>query len=259
MKADLPIAIMEPSYRTRARSTANKLVGWLLEAPAVPQPLSIDEVKQHLRGLREYSRDHMDELADQLRTILAEKYPGVRVKTAADSAEAVEYIAGNSDGINIVSTSNSRVVDQEVRPGLISRGYTVINSYLDEFDVEGKETRDVAEIPVLYEKDMEAPFTVVEEMAGLDPESAGQPGVKAYLALLGVNAVAADDGTVFMVEHFHNIHRDLREARKVFLVAGLDKIVRNREEAASRPGAWASSARRTWCWVSGQRPRRRLP
>ncbi len=223
---------MEPYYKTRARSTVTKLVGWLYEMPLVTQPVSRAEVKQRLREVREYSRDHTDTLVEQLKTSLAQKYPGVRVKSAVDAAEAVEYISENSEGITTVSTSNSRVVDQEIRPGLASRGYTVINSYLDEFDVENKETRDLADIAVLYDKDMEAPFSVVQEMAGLEHEGAAYGGVRRYLAVLGVNSMAAEDGAVFMVEHFRNIHRDLMEAKKVFLVVGLDKIVRNREEAA---------------------------
>lgn len=223
---------MEPYYKTRARSTARKLAGWLMEAPVKAEPLSASEVKQRLRRVREHARDNAEALVEQLRTSILEKYPGVKVKSAADSAEAVDYIADNSDGMTIVSTSNSRVVDQELKPGLISRGYTVINSYLDEFDLEGKEAREVAEIPVLYEKDMEAPFTVVAEMAGLGPEGGAGPGTRRYLAVLGANAVAAEDGSVFVLEHFHNIHRDLKEARKVFLVVGLDKIVSTREDAA---------------------------
>jgi len=154
MEAGLPICVMEPNSRTRAYSTVGKLVGRLLETPVILQPTTIDEIKQRLKRVREYYRDNMDVLVEQLRRNLAEKCPGVRVKSAIDSLEAVEYIVENSEGINIVSTNNSRVVDQELKPGLASRGYTVINSYLDEFDVEGKETRDFTEVPVLSDKGM---------------------------------------------------------------------------------------------------------
>ncbi len=55
---------------------------------------------------------------------------------------------------------------------------------------------------------------------------------KKYLAVLGVNAISAEDGTTFFLEHFSNIPKDLGLASKVILVVGLDKIVKTRPEAA---------------------------
>ena len=49
--------------------------------------------------------------------------------------------------------------------------------------------------------------------------------------MLGVNAVSAEDGTVFFLQHYHNILNDLRNARKVILVIGIDKIVKSRDDA----------------------------
>ena len=121
-------------------------------------------------------------------------------------------------------------VTQELKPGLISNGFTVIDSFLDEYDAEGKERLAYWELPHLLDKNLMGTFDVSIKMAGVD--SSGTNETKKYLAVLGVNAVSAEDGTVFFMQHFHNIYNDLRQARKIFLVVGLDKIAKNREDAA---------------------------
>ena len=144
-----------------------------------------------------------------------------------DNVDAMTYITQISDGASTVSINNSSIVTQELKPGLIDNGFTVINSYVNEFEVNKKEIRDYWDLPQLFDKNLRATFDIAIKMAGLpDVET------KKYLAVLGVNAIAAENGTVFFLEHFSNIYKDLRQASKVILVVGLDKIVKTRQEAA---------------------------
>jgi heterodisulfide reductase subunit C len=156
----------------------------------------------------------------------------VTIKSAADSAEALSYIAEISDGIKTVSINNSRSVTQELKPGLLSNGFTVIESYFDEFEFKEKDRKSLEywELPQAVDNEHKGTFDISIKMAGVD--SPAVAGTKRYLAVLGVNAMSAKDGTVFFLQHFGNIRTDLSQAKKIVLVVGLDKIVKDREAAA---------------------------
>ena len=197
MNQGLPIFITEPEPTQKRDLSARKLFEGGQKKALIPKTPTIDEIKQGLKEIREYTCKNIDSLVSELQTNLAQQYPQVKVKLAADSIEAVRYIAEISDGIKLISTNNSSVVKQELRPELEANGFTVINSYLDEFEVKQKEILDYWDLPGLRDKNLWGSFDVSIKMAGLaDTES------KRYIALLGVNAIAAKDGSVFFLQHF---------------------------------------------------------
>jgi L-lactate utilization protein LutB len=227
MSQDLPIWIMEPELTQKRDLAARKLFGGGQKKALIPETPSIDHIKQQLREIREYARQNINSLVNELQANLGQQYPQVKLKLAADNIEAARYITEISDGIELVSTNNSSIVSQELKPELLANGFTVINSYLDEFEVKKREILDYWDLPGLQDKNLWGIFDVSIKMAGLaEAES------KKYLALLGVNAIAAEDGTVFFLQHFSNIYNDLKQANKVILVVGLDKIVNSRQDAA---------------------------
>ena len=227
MNKGLPIWIMEPELTQKRDSSARKLFEGGQKAALIPETPGIDDIKQQLREIRQHARQNINSLVEEFKTNLSRKYPQVTVKSALDNTEAVRYITEISDGIRIVSTNNSSIVTQELKPGLIANGFTVINSYVNEFDVKERKTIDYWELPHLLDKNLSGTFDTSIKMAGLaDTET------KRYLAVLGVNAVSAEDSTIFFLQHFHNIHNDLRQAKKVILVVGLDRIVKSRQDAA---------------------------
>lgn len=232
MNRDLPIWIMEPELAEKRDLAARKLLQGGQKAALIPETPAIDDIKQQLKKIREYARDNIDPLIEELKTSLSQKYPQVRVKSASNKIEAIRYIAEISDGINIISTNNSSVVNQELRPGLIANGFTVINSYLNEFDVEERKILDYWDLPRLSDKNLIGTFDVSVKMAGIDQPRGADTEIKKYLALLGVSAISAEDSTVFFLQHFFNIYNDLGQAEKVVLVVSPDKIVKNTQEAA---------------------------
>jgi len=227
MSKDLPIWIMEPEQTEKRDLSARKLFEGGQKAAHIPETASIDELEQQLKNVRQYAQANISSLVEELKTSLAEKYPKVKLKSAVDNVDAVTYIARISDGASTVSINNSSIVTQELKPGLIDNGFTVINSYVNEFEINKKEIRDYWDLPQLLDKNLRATFDTAIKMAGLPDVQ-----TKEYLAVLGVNAIAAEDSTVFFLEHFSNIYKDLRQASKIILVVGLDKIVKTRQEAA---------------------------
>ncbi|MFA5316350.1 MAG: 4Fe-4S dicluster domain-containing protein [Dehalococcoidales bacterium] len=228
---DLPVWIIEPDTTGKRREVAAKLPREGRKVPGISETANIIEIKRRLRDIREYSRDNINSLVQELHTNLTKKYPGVRLKSTRDAAEAIKYINEVAGGTNTISVNNSSIVNQELKPGLISSGFTVINSYINEYDIKEKKVRDYWDLPHLLGKNLIPSFEVSKKVAGIN-RTPQDTTVKDYLAVLGVNAISADDGTVFFVQHFHNIYRDLKEAKKVFLIVGLDKIARSRQDAA---------------------------
>jgi len=231
MNKGLPIWILEPALAEKRDLSARKLFEGGQKASLAPEILSIDVIKQQLREIREYARNNINSLVEELKTNLSQKYPQVKVKLAFDNIEAVRYITEISDGIDTISTNNSSIVNQELKPALITNGFTVINSYLDEFDVEERKILDYWDLPRLFDKNLTGTFDVSIKMAGIDQLGVADTEIKKYLAVLGVNAISAEDNTVFFLQHFSNIYKDLKQAKKVILVIGLDKIVKSRQDA----------------------------
>jgi L-lactate utilization protein LutB len=233
MREGLPIQIIEPVAERKSVALAQALSLKRRGRAVSAEPQGVAVAKQRLKGIREYARENMNALAGQLAANLMRRYPQLSVVLAADGREAVAYISAISHGVRTLSINNSSVVIRELKPGLTGNGFTVINSYRNEFDVREKTIHDYWDLPCLLEKEenLRDDFDVSISMAGLEEPRAGAAEVKRYLALLGVNAVSAEDGSVFFLEHFTNIHRDLTEAQKVILVIGLDKIAATREDA----------------------------
>ena len=230
MSKDLPIWIMEPDLREKRRLSARKLLEGGQKAALIPEPVSLDSLKQRLRKVREYSRDNISTLVEELKTNLSRKYPQVRTKAALDNIEAIRYITEISDGIRTISINNSSIVTQELKQGLHAGGFTVINSYLDEFDVKEGKILDYWDLPRLDEKNLSGTFDVSIKMAGINHHP--RANSKKYMAIFGINAISAEDTTAFFLEHFSNIHKDLTQAERVVIIVGLDKIVGSREDAA---------------------------
>ncbi len=227
MNQDLSIWIMEPELAEKRELAATKLFKARHNPSPVADTIRIEDIKQRLKEIRQYASNNASFLAGELKTTLSEHQPGIKIKSAVDNADAVAYITEISDGASTVSINNSSIVAQELRPLLRDKGFVVINSYLNEFDIKEKKLPDHWELPPLFDRNLRGTFDVSTKMSGLpDTES------KKYLAVLGVNAISADDGKVFFLQHFSNIGKDLRLANKVILVVGLDKIVKTRQEAA---------------------------
>jgi len=77
---------------------------------------------------------------------------------------------------------------------------------------------------------------------------------KGLCCTTGVNAVSADDGTIIFLEHFSNILKDIRQAGKVVLVIGLDKIVPTRADAVFQINAWVFLVWKTFSWALSRDP-----
>lgn len=232
MSRGLPIRILEPVPTEKNRLYADKLWKKTAAAPEIPV-LSLEQIKSRLKTIRQYSAENIKPLLEELTNKLADKYPGLNVKVAGDAADAVDHIRALTPGKDTVFTNNSSLLGMELKAALLASGYKIVNSYFNEFEAKEGRIRDYWDLPrMLQEWNLAAQFDLAVNSEGVIEPGPVDPPARDAVLLLGVNAVSAEDGTVFFLEHFNNIRKDIAQAKDIFLVIPLEKIIRTTEEAA---------------------------
>ena len=222
----MPIWIIEPEQAEKRELAALRFSRGGQKAAHIPPLVPVAELKQKIRSVREAARNSIDSLVAKLATAISGRHPEAALHMSPDAADAVDYVTRSAGDAKVISTNNSVAV-HELKPGLVANGFEVINSYHNEFQVSERKVLDYWDLPRLLDKDIEGTFGLALAMDQL-PTTAS----KKYIAVLGVNAVSAEDGTVVFLEHYSNIKKDLEGAEQVVLIVGLDKIVENRADAA---------------------------
>ncbi len=218
MTQTLPISILEPSAyekRRRAAGVLGRIGGWL----------ELREIKSHLREVREYALANHETLLSTLESNL-NKFPEVGFILANDAKQAVDYIRQVVGSTKNITVNQSSVVTNELKPSLKELGFNIVERYFGEFKYFDKKITEYWQLPNLDKKGIIPTCEIVHRISNLN-----SPEIKDYVAILGVNAISANDCSVFFLEHLSNIFKDLKEAKKVILVVGLDKIVKDRDDA----------------------------
>lgn len=221
----MSVLLMEPVSSSKRRHFAE-----MLREPRTPLQPGLEDVKTRLRQMRSDALDHMDSLVGELEATLT-GCPEVEVISAADGAQAVKTIRELSGGTNRIAVNKSSVVSKELVLPLTSSGFEILESYPDElkpFDNRFGGYWDLAQ--VTFESLSES-FQRPVELMGLRRSSIQENGAKDFVGLLGVNAVSAGDGSVVLLQHSTNISKVFEQAKNVVLVASLEKIVRNVDDA----------------------------
>ena len=213
-----PIWMLNPQSNTKRR-----MVGQRLTARRGPAA-DFDEqaIKEKLRAIRARSAEQIEELVQQLVRTCREEY-GLEPFSAATARSAARYLAQVAGSQKRVLVNRSACVN-EIQPALLEQGFEIVDSYDDEFE------RPEEGVRYYWEIDTPEPEASWESFGRPTPAPRPHPE-RDTVALVGVNAVSAADGTVFFVEHLSNISRLLRQSQKVVLLVGLDKLAPSAEEA----------------------------
>lgn len=221
---DIPrLSVVEPS----AEQSKHRAAGIFVRKE---RRLTIDEVRQYLKEIREFTRDNNAHLLDELRETLS-RFPAVKVAMAKDPGEAALYIRSVAGDMTTASINKSNVVVNELRTAMHTTGLKSYVRYFDEFKnfEEGtfqKKVEDYWSLPGMHGRNLVESFDSRKEIVSLVSRE-----TRDYMAVLGVNAISADDGSIFFLQHMSNISKDLAQAKKIVLVVTLEKILRNRQDA----------------------------
>jgi Fe-S oxidoreductase len=195
-----------------------------------PPKFNPEEISKRLQEIRNYSIDHLDSLLQQLKKTLECYYPGVDLIYAKDAKEVVTALKLICDPSKKISVNKSNTVE-ELREQLLEQGFEIEETYYQEFEgfAPVKERRPYWQMPEVTPEVKWRSFIATPLDWGDEKGRLG--GEKGKIILFGVNAISAEDGTVFFFEHSKNISRGLREASHIVFLAGLEKVVQNREDA----------------------------
>ena len=153
------------------------------------------------------------------------RHPGAECLSARNSIEAAELIRRIADDSKNVVLNRSALVVNELKPQLLKLGFRIVEPYHSELGSLENRIVDYWDLPALLTKGLMPSL----ELRNID---AGDVlARKDCIAVLGVSAACAEDGSAFFVQHSSNISRTLELAREVVLVVGTDKVVKTKEDA----------------------------
>lgn len=214
----LPVWFLMPDPQPKRVRLAEQLARPRREAP----PVDEETLRDRLRAIRADTAEHLDALLGQLTSTLREQYgiTPLEATTAQEAAGEIARLAGPSKRVLV----NRSATVAELLPHLRAHGLEVVETYDRQFvrPDRGVERYWQLELPSA-EAAWEAfrPQTIKSSL----PQATD-------LAVLGVNVIAADDGTVFFVQHLFNISEIVQQASQVVLVVGVERVVRDRDGAA---------------------------
>lgn len=220
------VVVLEPSFEGKRRERALAF-SWR----KVPQRgVAFEELKAKLRELRQKALGRLLELRDRALERF-KGFSGIEVRYLRGAEEVVSFIKERMDGIKLLSLNKSNVVVNEIRPYLRREGLSTYMRYYSEFknfdpEVFKKQLEDYWMLPSLHERGLLETFE-----AKLSWDLGESVSLKPYGALLGVNACAVEDGRIYFLQHMSNIFKDIKQAKKLFILVPLEKLLVDGESA----------------------------
>jgi L-lactate utilization protein LutB len=218
------VLLIEPSSIQKRRRYSDSLIH-----KKSARPLSLEDIKKRLKEIRCDSIDHLPEYHKQL-TERLKKHSDIKV-SYADTDKEVSDIVMRESGNNPIAVNKSAVIANAVVPELIRANKEVIETYYDELKPFENVFDEGMHLPTLTPELVFNSFNVSGHMDIARNLSVKKQGSKNFTGVIGLNAISVEDGTIVLLQHMGNIQKIFKEARKMIIVVGLDKIVKNREDA----------------------------
>jgi glycerol-3-phosphate dehydrogenase subunit C len=213
----LPLRVLVPDPRPKRARLAERLAGTCQAA----LPPDEEALHDRLRSIRTDTAEHLDELLAQLTSTLQEQYgvTPLEATTAQEAADEIARLAGPSRRVLV----NRSATVAELLPHLKACGLEVVETY------DGQYAHPDQGVERYWQLDLPTAEVAWE---AFHPHSIPSPLQQSPdIGVLGVNVVAAEDGTVTFVQHLFNISEIVGRVSRVVLVVGVEHVVRDREAA----------------------------
>lgn len=214
-----PIYFLEPS----SNLTRKYFIQSKLKKFKDKDSLHIDteEIKTQLKSMREEALVNIKENVKELTEIL--NGLGIEVFYANKAKDAASYIenALKQSNLNSVCINNSSVI-KEIIPK-INDDVELIDTYHASY----KEIEDL--IHLNFWETLKIPDDQIWQSFDISKIKYQEP--LNFAALIGANSVSSSDGSFFFVQHFNNISSLISQSKETIIVASLEKIVRDYEQA----------------------------
>ncbi len=212
-----PVWAVMPDPRPKRRRLAELLAR---TRPASP-PVDEEALCAHLRAIRADTADHLDDLLATLSSTFQQRYglTPLEAATAQDAAAEIARLAGPSRRVLV----NRSATVAELLPQLAESELDVVETYDGQFVRPGQGVERYWQLSLASAQAAWEAFG--PQAVQLSAQDSGD------IAVLGVNTVSAEDGTVLFVQHLFNITETLRNASQIVLVIGVERVVRDRDAA----------------------------
>ena len=189
----------------------------------------IGSVKEHLREVRREARDDNAQLVEHLKSTLANLGINARLPQMG-SRQPPRF--GRLPATRLASINKSNIVVNGLRPDLKAQGFQTYIRYFTEFsenfepEVFKKQLEDYWSMSGMHDRGLVESFAIAKKFSSLPKGE-----VRDYVVILGVNAISAENGDIFFLQHMSNISHDIQQAKKIILVVGLEKVLKDSETA----------------------------
>lgn len=201
-----------------------------------------EELKDALRGIKEDAIARLPELIEQLKTVVEGR--GGHIYLASTAQEAREYITDICIGhrAKVVVKAKSMTTEEiRLNPALEMAGIEVAETDLAEFILQVADEqpshivapaihRTRERISQLFRErfDTELPLETGEELTRFARDILREKFLSADVGISGANGIAADSGTLLLVESEGNIRMVTTAPPVHIAVAGIEKVVPSR-------------------------------
>ena len=224
------LVLVEPSVGARRTNLAR------FRALNAPPDFDLEAVKKRLEKIRERSVRESGWLIEDFTR--AAKSRGIKVLVAKDEKAAALYIRKTARGHPHLLINKSATV-KELAPFLVKDGFEIIDTY----DAEDKGGEAASDLWRLWQLGEPEPGTIWESFDAAPPASfTGKPlpaPTGRWAGVVGLSAASAKDGRMFFVQHTHNISKLLYSAKKLFIIAGIEKLAPKADDALFQARATA--------------------
>ncbi|UCC59355.1 MAG: hypothetical protein JSV02_06235 [Dehalococcoidia bacterium] len=184
----LPTFILEPGSIPKRNA-----YGRSLASPITSPFPNLDDFRSNLKDLRKAAAAELDLLSETLVETLRNQ-ANVEVFKANDAQQAVQALERICCTSQTIAVNQSSVLALEIIPELRQLDFRVIESYSGEFPLSENRFADYHQLPRGTTGHLVDSFTNTD-LGRKRSVSTEKNGVKDFTALLGVNAISADNGT----------------------------------------------------------------
>ncbi len=202
-----------------------------------PDEFDSEQIKNDLKHIRAQTIERLDKLKTKfkrnLQNISTTRGQKLSCHFANDSVDAVEYIK-KVCGRDINLSINKSSTVQELLIELERYNFKITDTYTDELKLEGIDKfgpSNYWETPKLDESAIWDSLSSVKKVK-LDIDPPPRSNVKdGNVGLLGVNAISVDSGSIYLVQHLHNIAKIIEACDRLIFVVGLEKLLGSDSDA----------------------------
>jgi len=195
------------------------------------------ELQEIFRGIKEKCILNLEFLVKKAKKQLENN--GCKVYLTSNKEEALEIIKPLLEGKIIVKTKSNTAKEVELTQNLKKWGYEVIETDLGDRIVQLAESKSTHPlIPSLHipKKKIIKLFNANDEISNKDLANIAGKELKekimqAKVGITGANAITAEEGFICLVENEGNQRLVTSIPKKHIVIAGIDKIVENGEQA----------------------------